>query len=139
MLLSFATTGAKTSWRPLGMLARSLRQRHYTSGRVFETTTAEFEKDVLKSEQPVVVDFYADWCKPCKMLAPILAAAVEESGKVKLAKINIDENLDLARDYSIASLPTVMAFHKGEPVSAFIGMQTPAVIKKFVEELEKEK
>ncbi|KAJ1815258.1 hypothetical protein LPJ75_002431 [Coemansia sp. RSA 2598] len=111
--------------------------RRYTSaqgGRVFETKAETFDRDVLDSKVPTIVDFYADWCQPCKMLGPILSRAVERDGRANLAKINVDENLDLARDYQITSLPTVMAFRDGEPVGAFIGMRPPAAIEQFIKE-----
>ncbi|KAJ2887273.1 hypothetical protein H4R27_000070 [Coemansia aciculifera] len=120
-----------------------LQKRLYTDeqreggagGRVFETTTAQFDKDVLDSDVPTIVDFYAEWCQPCKMLGPLLSKAVEKDGRVNLAKINVDENLDLAGDYKISSLPTVMAFRGGEPVAAFIGMRPPAAINEFVKDV----
>ncbi|KAJ2744397.1 hypothetical protein GGI20_003002 [Coemansia sp. BCRC 34301] len=120
-----------------------LQKRLYTDeqreasggGRVFETTAAQFDKDVLDSDVPTIVDFYAEWCQPCKMLAPLLSKAVEKDGRVNLAKINVDENLDLAGDYKISSLPTVMAFRGGEPVAAFIGMRPPAAISEFVKDV----
>ncbi|KAJ2326205.1 hypothetical protein GGI00_004815 [Coemansia sp. RSA 2681] len=110
-------------------------QRKASGGRVFETTAAQFDKDVLDSDIPTIVDFYAEWCQPCKMLAPLLSKAVEKDGRVNLAKINVDENLDLAGDYKISSLPTVMAFRGGEPVAAFIGMRPPAAISEFVKDV----
>ncbi|KAJ2909420.1 hypothetical protein GGI21_001900 [Coemansia aciculifera] len=106
-----------------------------SGGRVFETTGAQFDKDVLDSDVPTIVDFYAEWCQPCKMLAPLLAKAVEKDGRVNLAKINVDENLDLAGDYKISSLPTVMAFRGGEPVAAFIGMRPLPAISEFVKDV----
>ncbi|KAJ1823313.1 hypothetical protein GGH91_001536 [Coemansia sp. RSA 2671] len=119
------------------------QRRLYTSepregaagGRVFETTAAQFDKDVLDSDVPTIVDFYADWCQPCKMLGPLITKAVEENGRVNLAKINVDENLELAGDYKIGSLPTVMAFRGGEPVAAFIGMRPPAAIAEFIKDV----
>ncbi|KAJ2472404.1 hypothetical protein GGI02_001606 [Coemansia sp. RSA 2322] len=119
------------------------QQRVYSSddqgkglgGRVFETTSTQFDKDVLDSDVPTIVDFYAEWCQPCKMLGPVLSAAVEKDGRVNLAKINVDENLDLAGDYKVSSLPTVMAFRDGEPVAAFIGMRPPAAVATFVKDI----
>ncbi|KAJ2243191.1 hypothetical protein GGI13_006690 [Coemansia sp. RSA 455] len=111
------------------------QDKNASGGRVFETTTAQFDKDVLDSDVPTIVDFYAEWCQPCKMLGPLLSKAVEKDGRVNLAKINVDENLDLAGDYKISSLPTVMAFRDGEPVAAFIGMRPPAAISEFVKDI----
>jgi thioredoxin 1 len=76
-----------------------------------EITTDEFESEVINSDIPVVVDFYAPWCHPCKSIAPILQTLSEEyEGKVKFVKIDTDENNELASEYSIRSLPTIMFF-----------------------------
>ncbi|KAJ2782749.1 hypothetical protein GGI15_002804 [Coemansia interrupta] len=104
-------------------------------GKVFEIKQSEFEEKVLASDVPTIVDFYAAWCQPCKMLAPLLKSAVEKNGQVNLVKIDIDESLDLAHDYRITSLPTVMAFRDGEPVSAFIGMRPAAAIEQFINDV----
>lgn len=86
-------------------------------------TAANFEKEVEKSELPVVVDFFADWCGPCKMLAPILAEFAEENeGKVKVGKVNVDEEGELARRFGIMSIPTVMVFRGGEMVKKTVGL-----------------
>jgi len=86
-------------------------------------TNANFEKEVIKSEVPVVVDFFAVWCGPCKMLAPILAEFAEEyEGRVKVGKVNVDEEADLARRFGIMSIPTVMVFKNGEMVKKTVGL-----------------
>ncbi|KAI8320971.1 thioredoxin [Martensiomyces pterosporus] len=103
-------------------------------GLVFEANEETFEVEVLDSPVPTLVDFYAEWCQPCKILGPLISKAVEKDGRVNLAKINVDENLDLAHDYKITSLPTVMAFRNGEPTAAFIGMRPPAAIEQFIKE-----
>ncbi|KAJ2379158.1 hypothetical protein IW150_000354 [Coemansia sp. RSA 2607] len=117
----------------------SIAAQRYNStssgGKVFEIKQSEFEEKVLESKVPTVVDFYAPWCQPCKMLAPLLSKAVEKNGQVNLVKVNIDESLELAHDYRITSLPTVMAFRDGEPVSAFIGMRPAAAIEQFVNDV----
>lgn len=85
-------------------------------------TTNNFEKEVLSSEIPVLVDFYADWCGPCKMMAPIIEQLAEKyDGKVKVGKCNIDEEGELARKYKIMSIPTIMIFVKGTGVDTTIG------------------
>ena len=84
--------------------------------------TSNFENDVLKSAEPVVVDFWAEWCGPCKMIAPSLEEiATELQGKVKVAKINIDENPELATQFGIRSIPTLLLFNNGEIVSNMVG------------------
>ena len=85
-------------------------------------TTENFEEEVLKSELPVLVDFYADWCGPCKMMAPIVEnIAREYDGKLKVGKCNIDDNMQMAQRYRVASIPTFMVFKGGEAVETLIG------------------
>ena len=84
--------------------------------------TSNFENDVLKSAEPVVVDVWAEWCGPCKMIAPSLEEiATELQGKVKVAKINIDENPELATQFGVRSIPTLLLFNNGEIVSNMVG------------------
>ena len=81
-----------------------------------------FEADVLKSAQPVLVDYWAEWCGPCKMIAPILdEVAGENTDKITVAKVNVDENPDLARQFDIMSIPTLIVFKDGQPVHRFQG------------------
>lgn len=81
-----------------------------------------FEKEVLRSDKPVVVDFYADWCGPCKMAGPILDKLADEfKGKIKVVKINIDESQELAQKYQVMSIPTVIVFNKGKERERKIG------------------
>lgn len=85
-------------------------------------TSSNFEEEVLKSEVPVLVDFYADWCGPCKMMAPIVAELAEKyAGKCKVGKCNIDENMDLAQKYRVMSIPTFIVFKNEEAVSVTVG------------------
>ncbi|PIA17242.1 thioredoxin [Coemansia reversa NRRL 1564] len=100
-----------------------------------EATEETFTKQVLESSKPVVVDFYANWCKPCQMLAPVIDAAVRKDGRVGLAKVNVDTQQNLASDYNITSLPTVVGFYGGQPVAAFVGMRAPTAVAQFVKEV----
>lgn len=85
-------------------------------------TKANFEEEVLKSELPVIVDFWATWCGPCRMLAPELEEfAVENDGKVKVGKVNVDEEGELAREFGIMSIPTLLVFKNGELANKSIG------------------
>lgn len=86
-------------------------------------TKGNFEDEVLKSEIPVLVDFWASWCGPCKMLAPTVAQIAEEySGKIKVGKVNVDEEESLSREYGIVSIPTVILFKNGKPKKTSIGL-----------------
>ncbi len=89
------------------------------------TITAEnFEAEVLKSDIPVLVDFWASWCGPCKMIGPVISEIAEEyAGKVKVGKLNVDEQMPLAMEYQVASIPTLMLFKGGEVVKRTVGAQ----------------
>ena len=89
-------------------------------------TVANFEEEVLNSPLPVLVDFYADWCNPCKMMAPTVAKLAEAyEGKVKVGKINVDENMTIAQKYRVASIPNFVIFRDGQPVANFVGATLP--------------
>lgn len=79
---------------------------------VLDVTSQNFEEEVLKSEKPVLVDFYADWCGPCKMLSPIVDEVANEKEDIKVCRINIDEEQDLAVEYGIMSIPTLVVIKK---------------------------
>ncbi len=92
-------------------------------------TESTFEQEVLSSDTPVLVDFWAEWCGPCHAVAPILDKIVEErAGELKLVKVNIDEEQGLAERYGIASIPTMVLFKDGEPAAAAIGAQPKTAI-----------
>jgi len=105
---------------------------------VKDTTTANFRQDVLAEsmQQPVLVDFWAPWCEPCKQLTPILEKAVRAAGgKVKLVKMNIDEHPQIAGQLGVQSIPAVFAFQRGQPVDGFMGALPESQIKSFIERL----
>lgn len=92
-----------------------------------------FEEEVLKSELPVLVDFYATWCGPCKMIAPVISKIAEEyKGKVKVGKVNVDEENELAMKYQIQNIPTLILFKDGEPVNSLIGLNSKSEIENII-------
>ncbi|HCJ08027.1 MAG: thioredoxin [Lachnospiraceae bacterium] len=95
---------------------------------VVHVTTDNFEQEVLKAEQTVMVDFWAAWCGPCKMLSPIVDQIAEEHPEIKVCKVNIDEEPSLAIDYKVMSIPTLLVFKNGEKVNMSIGVQSKADI-----------
>ena len=93
-------------------------------------TNSNFEAEVINSETPVIVDFWATWCGPCKMLAPEIEALAEElDGKIKVGKINVDDEQALAAKFGIMSIPTVMLFENGKAVNSFVGYATKDQLK----------
>ena len=105
---------------------------------IIDTDTARFMEDVIEAsnEVPVIVDFWAPWCGPCKQLTPALEKLVKQyGGKVKLAKINVDENQDLAQQFRVQSIPAVYAFKAGRPVDGFMGALPESQLKQFVDRL----
>ncbi|HEU5279859.1 MAG TPA: thioredoxin [Gaiellaceae bacterium] len=86
-------------------------------------TEQSFEEEVLKSDQPVIVDFWAEWCGPCHAVAPVLDRIVDERDDVKLVKVNIDEQPALAQRFGVQSIPTIILFKEGQPAAAAIGAQ----------------
>jgi thioredoxin 1 len=90
-----------------------------------------FDQEVIKSETPVIVDFWAEWCGPCHAVSPVLEKIVEERvGELKLVKVNIDEERELAEKYGIASIPTMILFKNGEPTAAVVGAQPKGAIER---------
>src|SRR5271166_1576557 len=109
-----------------------------TASPVKDVTTASFRADVLAASQrqPVLVDFWAPWCGPCKQLAPALEKAVKDAGgKVTLVKMNIDEHPQIASQLGIQSIPAVIAFDKGQPADGFVGALPESQIRGFIERL----
>lgn len=99
-------------------------------------TTENFETEVLQSELPVLVDFYADWCGPCKMMAPVVEKLAEEyEGRIKVGKLNTDENMQIAQQYRIASIPTFMIFKSGELAFSWMGVTSAADFKSKLDEV----
>ncbi len=102
---------------------------------VLELTDDNFEAEVLKSDKPVLVDFWAEWCQPCRMLAPTIDELAREfNGKVKIGKVDTDSNRDVSVKFGISAIPTILLFKQGQVVRKFVGL-TPK--KDFVAELQK--
>jgi thioredoxin 1 len=96
-------------------------------GEVSAVTDETFEQEVLKHDKPVLVDFWAQWCPPCHMIAPVLAEiAGERAGSLAIRKINADENPGVVQAYQVKSLPTLMLFRDGQPVQALVGARPKA-------------
>lgn len=90
---------------------------------VYKFSDENFEQEVLNSDMPVLVDFYADWCGPCKMLAPVIEEiATEYEGQVKIGKLNVDEEQNTSKKYKVMSIPTLIFFKDGEEVDKLVGM-----------------
>lgn len=99
-------------------------------------TDDNFESDVLKSDIPVLVDFWAEWCTPCHMLNPILEEITKDyEGKIKVGKMNVDENIKTPGSFGIMSIPTVILFKNGKPVATTVGVQPKDVFKKNIDEV----
>lgn len=99
---------------------------------VVKLTAENFEQEVLKSDKPVLVDFYADWCGPCKMMAPVIEQISNEETEIKVGKINIDENIEIAQKYKVMSIPMFIAFKNGEVVAKTLGAQPKEEVLKLV-------
>ena len=99
------------------------------------TTDATFEADVLKSATPVLVDYWAEWCGPCKMIAPILdEVATSYSGKLQIAKMNVDENRDIPAKFGIRGIPTLMLFKNGELAATKVGAMSKSQLTTFIDQ-----
>lgn len=99
-------------------------------------TDQNFQKQVSQSKTPVVVDFWAPWCGPCRMVSPIVEELAKEyKGKVVIGKLNVDENPDTAGQLGVMSIPTVMIFKNGEPVNSMVGAQSKDAYKRMIEEM----
>ncbi|MCX7738752.1 MAG: thioredoxin [Hydrogenothermaceae bacterium] len=100
------------------------------AGKVISVSESNWEQEVLNSDLPVLVDFWAPWCGPCRLIAPVVEEiAVEMEGKAKVVKVNTDENPNLAMKYGIRAIPTIMVFKNGRVVDTKVGVQPKEVLK----------
>ena len=111
------------------------QERLQQMGSALEFTDANFQSDVLESSVPVLVDFWAPWCGPCRMIGPTIEElAVENAGSFKVGKVNVDDNGRLAMTYNVASIPTIMIFNNGRLVQQFMGVQPKAKLQQALDE-----
>ncbi len=103
---------------------------------LLDITDRTFDKEVLQSKMPVLVDFWAPWCAPCRVVSPIIEElGAEYQGKLKVGKINVDDNSETASKYSVMSIPSIFIFKNGKPIKTMVGAQGKESFKKEIEEV----
>ncbi len=104
------------------------------TNEVLKVTQADFQAEVLQSSVPALVDFWAEWCGPCRMIAPIIEELAKDlTGRLKVCKVNVDEEREIALQYGIRSIPTLIVFKEGKPVEQIIGALPKAALKSKIE------
>ncbi|MBQ3012632.1 MAG: thioredoxin [Clostridia bacterium] len=100
---------------------------------IIDITNENFENEVVKSEIPVLVDFWAEWCGPCRMIAPIVHEIAEQRSDIKVCKVNVDNNPQLCNQFGIDSIPTLLLFKNGEVAAKSVGYSNKAVLESFID------
>ena len=118
----------------LGLTANTSIFLFMANQNIISLTQENFSSEVLQSQAPVLVDFWAEWCGPCKMISPILDELAEEyDGKVKIGKVNIDEQQGLAAEYGIRAIPTLLLFHQGQVAEQIVGLKSKRDLKASID------
>ncbi len=99
---------------------------------VIEITSSNFENEVLSSDQTVLIDFWASWCMPCKMLSPVVDEIAEENPEIKVGKVNVDEQPELAEKFGVMSIPTLIVFKNGQNIDSSVGVKPKSEILKML-------
>ena len=99
---------------------------------IITITKENFNQEVLQSEKPILVDFWASWCDPCRMLSPVVDRVADSQSEVKVGKINVDEQPDLAQQFRVMTIPTLILFKNGQPVKQSVGVQAEAAIMNMI-------
>ncbi len=103
---------------------------------VLKLTSQNYETEVLKADKPVIVDFYANWCGPCRTMGPIIEEIAQEKGQeLKVGKVNVDENQELAMQYGVMSIPTILVLKEGKVEKTFVGVREKSEILKAITEV----
>ena len=109
-------------WMPAGTFPATIEEADAVSSNIHTLTDSTFDEEIKGATEPVLVDFWAEWCGPCKMIAPVLEEiASDHAGKLRVAKLNVDENLDIARRFEVLSIPTLILFKDGEVQHRIVG------------------
>jgi thioredoxin 1 len=120
------------------MCLKNRKKELSMAGIVADLTDANFEQEVLKSPVPVLVDFWAEWCMPCKMIAPTVAElAGEYAGKIKIGKVDTDSNRQISMKFNISAIPTLIFFKDGQMVKKFVGLQQKKDLKAAIDSMLK--